>query len=237
MRHANGAGGFAIHLARRKPGVVAADGHERGDAQLLQPLQHVLHARLGFGGVRPRRPQNRAAAKVDSGDFVDGQVHDVIRIALGEPLESVAEADHLESLVDAFDGGGADDAVDARGGSAAHQNCEFSSLASVCHIVFRLKLSVRAHYCAVRGSRAITVWRGDPKPSKSINARFLPRVLAIPACRAVRCRSRGRKADSIHLNHRGTEAQRKTAQCKLVSASPRLSGWFRAAPSRRKTRE
>ena len=43
----------------------------------------------------------------------------MLRISLREPLEAVAKADDLEALVDAFDGGSRDDAIDARRRPAA----------------------------------------------------------------------------------------------------------------------
>ena len=58
-------------------------------------------------------------------------------IALREVFEAVAEADDFESVVDAFDGGGGDDAVDARGRAATDQNAQSAfvahKFAAECH--------------------------------------------------------------------------------------------------------
>jgi hypothetical protein len=47
---------------------------------------------------------------------------DVVHVALHQPLEAVADAEHLDALEHSADGGGADHAVDAGGGAAAHQD-------------------------------------------------------------------------------------------------------------------
>jgi hypothetical protein len=46
----------------------------------------------------------------------------VLDITLHDPLESVADADDIDTLEPAADGGGANDAVDARGRAAADKN-------------------------------------------------------------------------------------------------------------------
>jgi len=52
---------------------------------------------------------------VDARDVVDGQWPQRRGIAADEPLEAVANADDLESLVDRLDGCGRDDGVDPWG--------------------------------------------------------------------------------------------------------------------------
>ena len=59
-------------------------------------------------------------------------------VALGEPFVAVADTDDLKALVDAFDGGGADDAVDAGGRPAPDQDCQFAFVSSSCHIEFSI---------------------------------------------------------------------------------------------------
>ena len=46
------------------------------------------------------------------------------RVALREPFEAVAKADDFEALVDAFNGGRRDDAVDAGRRAATDQNTQ-----------------------------------------------------------------------------------------------------------------
>ena len=61
---------------------------------------------------------------MDAAHRFDGQGRHVIDIALDDPLEAVADADHLHAIELRADGGGADDAVDARGGTSADQDGE-----------------------------------------------------------------------------------------------------------------
>ena len=81
--------------------------------------------RIG-GRVGARDADVRAAAEVDAADRLDRERHDVVDVALHDPLEAVAQAEDLEALELGADGGGADDAVDAGGGAAADENGELS---------------------------------------------------------------------------------------------------------------
>ena len=60
-------------------------------------------------------------------DITDGQRLAMLRFARREPFEAVAKADDFESLVDAFNGGRRDDAVDAGRRSATDQNSQSAS--------------------------------------------------------------------------------------------------------------
>ena len=123
--------GAGMHLAAGIGGVVAADGHEARDVQFLQHIQDVLHRLRLLGGVGARGAQQRPALQVDGLDGVDGQVEDVLALAIGDPLErghaldevleAVVEAQDLEALLDGLDGDGGDDAVEAGGRPAADE--------------------------------------------------------------------------------------------------------------------
>ena len=56
---------------------------------------------------------------------VDGERRDVFDVPVHQPLEAVADADDVHAFEGGADGGGADDAVDAGSGTAAHQDGEF----------------------------------------------------------------------------------------------------------------
>ena len=62
---------------------------------------------------------------MNAAHFVDGERHGVFDVALHEPLEAVENADDLDTLEGAADGGGADDAVDAGSGTSAHEDGDF----------------------------------------------------------------------------------------------------------------
>ena len=65
----------------------------------------------------PPRKWMRLTASIVSG-------HDVIDVALHDPLEAVADAEDLDAFERGADGRRADDAVDAGGGAAADQDGE-----------------------------------------------------------------------------------------------------------------
>ena len=97
-----------------KSRVIAADGDERGDAEFLEHGEKIFHVLLGFGRIGARGAEDGAALEVDVPHVADGQRLDVRGVALREIFKTVAEADDFEALIDAFNGGRGDDAVDAR---------------------------------------------------------------------------------------------------------------------------
>ena len=121
-----GTAGLEIDLAAGIGRVVAADGHQHGHVEPAEHVQHVAHVAFGLGRVGARGAEDGAAAEVDGLDVVDGQLAIVVGVALDQPLEAVAEADHLDALLDGLDGHRADDAVDPRRRTAADQESEFA---------------------------------------------------------------------------------------------------------------
>ncbi len=79
--------------------------------------------------VGARDADDRAAAEVDAADGVDGERQHVLGVALHDPLETVPDADDLDPLQDAADGGRADDAVDPRCRTTADEDGELLPLA------------------------------------------------------------------------------------------------------------
>ena len=75
---------------------------------------------------RARRAEHHAAVEMDARDFVDRQLVLFVGVALGEPLESVVEADRCAPDRDGLDGNGGDDAVGAGRGAAADQDADAS---------------------------------------------------------------------------------------------------------------
>ena len=119
---------FAIalfgHDAGGKCRVVAANRHKGGDAELFKDAEDIFHLLRGLGRVGARGAENRAAPDVNVLHVADGQRAAILHLALRQPFEAVAEADDFVSLVDAFDGGGGDDAVEARSRAATNQNSQ-----------------------------------------------------------------------------------------------------------------
>src|SRR5207237_6881693 len=123
----------AINLACRIRRVVPADAYQARHPELVERVEHILHARFGLGRVGPRGPQDRTATQMDAFDAIDRKSEAMLRVALGQPFVAVAKADHFILLVDALDGRGADDAVDARRRPAANQNSQLSPFLFVAH--------------------------------------------------------------------------------------------------------
>ena len=112
------------HMAGGKRRVVAADADERGDAELFEHGENVLHLLFGLGRVRARGAENGAALEMDVLHVADGQRFDLRGVAGGDVLEAVAETDDFVTLIDAFNRGRRNDAVQARSRPAADQNSQ-----------------------------------------------------------------------------------------------------------------
>ncbi len=102
--------------------VVAADAQQVRDAERCEAADAVLQRRLIFGRIRARRAQDRTAGPMDAAHVVDVQLDGVLRVAASQPLKPVIDAEDATALIDRFDRGGGDDAVDARCRPAAHQD-------------------------------------------------------------------------------------------------------------------
>ena len=91
----------------------------------LSGWKDVLHVHGDLGRVGPRRAEKGAALEVEALDRILGEVDEAAgRVAGDEVLETVGAAEHLEALVEGLQGDGADDAVDAGGGTAADKDRE-----------------------------------------------------------------------------------------------------------------
>ena len=95
-----------------------------GDAEFLEHGEDVLHLFLGLGGIGARRTQDGTTLQVDILHVANGQGFDLGRIASGDVLEAVAEADDFIALIDAFDRGCRDDAIQTGRRAATHQNSQ-----------------------------------------------------------------------------------------------------------------
>ena len=114
-----------VELHRRVGGVVAADRDQlRRRRGCRSALTRVLEQGGIAGRIGARDPEVRAAAEVDAAHVVDGERRHVLDVALHDPVEAVADAEHPDAFERAPDGGGADDAVDAGGGAAADEDRE-----------------------------------------------------------------------------------------------------------------
>src|SRR5262249_30055073 len=120
----DGAAGLLIELAAREGRVVAADGHECIQSQLAEGLQNAGHVLGVLGRVSAGRAKDGSSADVDDLDLIDGQFANVFRAPLDQPLEAVPETEDLGALFNGLDGGGTDDAVDARSGTATNNKTQ-----------------------------------------------------------------------------------------------------------------
>ena len=122
---------------RTEHGVVPADGDQVRDAHAVQIADGLVDfclirsdagrspQPLGIEQVRAGRSQDRSAVKMNTAHSLDVQRHGVlhsVEILGRQPAQPFIHAEHLKSLVDGFDGRGADDRVDSRGRSAADNN-------------------------------------------------------------------------------------------------------------------
>ncbi|SRR5258706_10615701 len=92
------------------------------DPEPAQGVGHVWDAVGRPRGIRARGAQDRAALEVDTGEVVDAQLDDVVRVALGQPAEAVVTAEHAQSVIARLDGRRRDHRVDPGGRPAAYEN-------------------------------------------------------------------------------------------------------------------
>jgi hypothetical protein len=107
---------------RDPEGVLAADGHQRVDAQVGQVAPHLLDAVVHLHHVGARAAEDRAAARQDAARRLDVERHgDLLQRpppAVAEPEELVAV--HLDALAD----DGADDRVEAGAVATAGEDAD-----------------------------------------------------------------------------------------------------------------
>ena len=84
-------------LHGRERGVVAADGDELPTPSREQRRGRRSRGARVLGRVGARDAEVRAAAEVDAADVVDVERRHVVDVALHEPLEAVADAEHLDA--------------------------------------------------------------------------------------------------------------------------------------------
>ncbi len=105
-----------------KSRVIAANSHQRGNAKFVEHGEKIFHVLLGLRRVRARRAENRAALEMDVPHITNRQRLDLRGVASGKMLETIAEADDLVALIDAFNRGRRDHAVKSGSRPAADQN-------------------------------------------------------------------------------------------------------------------
>jgi hypothetical protein len=124
VHHANASARALLepHCGERR--IVPADGDELRHVE-PQPRRDGGVEPLGIDGrVGPQDAKVRAATKMNPAHRVDGERDDMIDVAAHQPVEAVTDADDVEALDAGPDGGGADDAVNSRSGTAADEDDE-----------------------------------------------------------------------------------------------------------------
>ena len=109
--------------------VVAADGYQRVDGELLEAGLDLVDAAVNLVGVGARRPEDGAADAYDVGGAVGAEIH---RKPLDRAAPSVDEADSVQPGVFEGPGGPCDDRVQAGAVSTAGKHGNFA------HLVFSL---------------------------------------------------------------------------------------------------
>ena len=125
LRHvhdANASGGLAVERHRGERRVVAADRQQPRDVEAEQGSNRVLEVLGVRVRVGARDPDVRSAAKVNAAHRLDRQRDDVIDVASHDPLEPVANAEHVDPFEPGPNGRRPDHAVDAGRRSAADEN-------------------------------------------------------------------------------------------------------------------
>jgi hypothetical protein len=111
-----------VERHRRIRGVIAADRQQTRDVEAEERSNGVLEVvRVGVG-IGARDADVRSAAEVDPAHCFDRERHDVIDVALHDPLEAVADAEDVDALEPGPNRRRADDAVDAWGRPAPDEN-------------------------------------------------------------------------------------------------------------------
>ena len=134
LRHADDGNALAVQPRRDAERVLAADHHERVHAQagqvVLDPLDAVAPGTVLLERVRPRRAEDRAAARQDAAHRVHVQRH---RVRLKRTTPAVTEPYELQAeLLDPPAYHGADDRVQPRAIAAPgkHSHSHKPSLAA-----------------------------------------------------------------------------------------------------------
>ena len=118
-----------LELRGRIGGVIAADRDELPHVEPEERENGVLEMCGIAGGVAPRDADVRPASEMDPADALDGQAYDMVDVPLHEPLKAVRTPTTSTPSSSDRDGRRADDAVDARGGTARDQNGQLLALA------------------------------------------------------------------------------------------------------------
>ena len=121
--------------------VIPADGHQRGDAELFKHRENIFHAAPRTWWDWCARCREWSRPEVNVLHVADGQRLDLRGVARREPFEAVAEADDFVTLIDAFNGGRRDDAVESGGRTAADQNSQSAFAHVILLLVVKLPLN------------------------------------------------------------------------------------------------
>ena len=91
------------------------------DIEALKCVDNTRHIGFRLGRVNACRTEDGSALEVDVADIVGRQMPNVFGVATYQPAKPFPEAQHVPALVgQGFKGDRADDAVNARCRSAAH---------------------------------------------------------------------------------------------------------------------
>jgi len=103
--------------------IIAADGDQRRQPQLLERLLHALHVFRAAGGVGTRGAQHRAPHMQDAADIDEVQVQVV---GSEHPGPAVTDPLHLPAVLEGAAGDGADSGIQARAVTAPSEHADRS---------------------------------------------------------------------------------------------------------------
>ena len=118
------AGRRLLELHRRIGGVITADRNQTGNVEPQQGCNRILEMPRVFRGVCARDADVRAAAIVDTRDFLVRERRDVGSVAFHDPLEAIADSYDFDAFQDRANRGRGDDAVDPGRGTSADEDGE-----------------------------------------------------------------------------------------------------------------
>ena len=143
--------------------VLAADRDERVEPLALEGREHLLDAAVDLVRVRPRRADDRAAAREDPGDLAAPERLDE---PLDEPAPALAHADDLPAAVERAPRDGADDRVQPGAVAAAREDSDprhGASLSKAVNAAGRSSIGTRLRAAAPALARGLDLKTKRPQ--------------------------------------------------------------------------
>jgi len=122
VHHPDAPTGLLLQPHGREGGVITPNSDEARDIESQQRDDGVLEQRGVGGGIGARYADEGPAPEMNAAYRIDGERNDVADIAFTYPGKAVLDTNHIHPIELAADGSGADDAIDTRRRTPAHEN-------------------------------------------------------------------------------------------------------------------